>query len=100
MVYVNVTVQYQITNEDSKVTESFLKIITDVIRVMLVERGEAVPALQGDTQISNSGLDSLDIAVLVVRLEEHFGFDPFAEVLDRYPQTLGEMAELYARTRS
>jgi len=77
------------------VTKSILDTITEIISDMIAERGESVPALKQDTKISDSGLDSLDIAVLVVRLEEHFGFDPFVEVLDQYPHTLGEMAELY-----
>lgn len=74
--------------------------IAQTIRTILLERSDPVPELTPETRISASGLDSLDVAALVVRLEEQLGLDPFKEVLDRYPQTLGEMADLYARARN
>jgi acyl carrier protein len=79
--------------------QSVFDTIARVISSIHLERGEAVPELKPQTPISASGLDSLDIAALVVRLEEAIGVDPFKEALDRYPQTLGEMADLYARSR-
>jgi len=72
------------------------EIISKTIVAILLERGAAAPELKPETRISASGLDSLDIAVLVVRLEERFGVDPFSlKTLDRYPQTLGELAAMY-----
>lgn len=73
--------------------------IAQTIRTILLERGDPIPELTPETRISSSGLDSLDVAALVVRLEEQLGLDPFKKVLDRYPQTLGEMADLYACAR-
>jgi acyl carrier protein len=73
------------------------EIIEDVIRTILTERDDQVPPLKPETQISASGLDSLDVAALVVRLEERLGTDPFKNgALSRFPRTLGELAELYA----
>ncbi len=73
--------------------------IVRTIKEILVERGDAVPELIPETRIRASGMDSLDIAALVVRLEERLGFDPFAEESPaQYPQTLGQLAELYERT--
>jgi acyl carrier protein len=70
--------------------------VEQAVKQILAERGDAVPALEPATLISASGLDSLDIAALVVRLQEHFGFDPFADPnLREYPRTLGELAVLY-----
>lgn len=72
--------------------------IAQTIRSLLAERNDPLPELRPETRIAASGLDSLDVAVLVVRLEESLGFDPFQDVaLTRYPQTLGEMAALYAQ---
>ena len=42
------------------------------------------------------GLDSLAIAILVVRLEETLGLDPFTESTDMaYPVTLGDFVRFY-----
>ena len=72
-------------------------IVAQTIRTILSERNDPVPELKPETPISASGLDSLDVASLVVRLEEQFGVDPFqADNLEQYPRTLGEMADLYA----
>lgn len=80
---------------------SMYELIVHKIATILSERGDSTPALTPETRISASGLDSLDIAALIVRLEEQLGFDPFsAGTLDRYPQTLGEMADLYASSNS
>jgi acyl carrier protein len=72
--------------------------IVQTIRTLLTERNDPVPELRPETRISASGLDSLDVAALVVRLEDRLGVDPFKDAtLTRYPQTLGEMAALYAQ---
>lgn len=46
----------------------------------------------------DSGLDSLGFAILVARLEEDLGYDPFV-MMDEpvYPQTLGEFVAIYQR---
>ena len=44
------------------------------------------------------GLDSLDFATLVVRLEQQTGYDPFRSGdQDRLPRTLGELISIYER---
>ena len=43
------------------------------------------------------GLDSLDFAEAVVRLEQRFGFDPFASGTIDHLRTVGDLAALYAR---
>jgi acyl carrier protein len=46
----------------------------------------------------DSGLDSLGIAMLVARLEDTLGFDPFTETADTaYPVTLGDFIRFYER---
>jgi hypothetical protein len=45
-----------------------------------------------------SGLDSLGFAVLVVRLEESLGYDPFVLMSEPvYPRTFGEFLDIYER---
>jgi acyl carrier protein len=55
-----------------------------------------LPPLTDDLVLIDSGLDSLAIAILVARLEETLGSDPFSESADiPYPVTLGDFIKLY-----
>jgi acyl carrier protein len=55
-----------------------------------------LPPLTDDLVLLDSGLDSLGIAILVARLEEALGFDPFTESDDvAYPVTLGDFIRFY-----
>jgi acyl carrier protein len=59
-------------------------------------KGEAAPPLGPDTGLDASlGLDSLDFAELVVRLEACFGRDPFAQGVSERVATVAELARLY-----
>ena len=56
----------------------------------------SLPPLTDDLVLLDSGLDSLGIAILVARLEEALGFDPFTESDDvAYPVTLGDFIRFY-----
>lgn len=61
-------------------------------------RGSEIGALDDDTVLLESGLDSLGFAILVARLEEELGYDPFV-MMDEpvYPRTLSEFIEIYQR---
>lgn len=61
-------------------------------------RGTEIGALKDETVLLESGLDSLGFAILVARLEEELGYDPFV-MMDEpvYPRTLGEFIEIYQR---
>jgi acyl carrier protein len=57
---------------------------------------KSLPPLIDDLVLLDSGLDSLAIAILVARLEEALGFDPFTESDDApYPVTLGDFIRFY-----
>ena len=57
---------------------------------------KSLPPLTDDLVLLDSGLDSLAIAILVARLEEALGFDPFTESDDvAYPVTLGDFVRFY-----
>ena len=57
---------------------------------------KSLPPLTDDLVLLDSGLDSLGIAILVTRLEEALGFDPFTESDDvAYPVTLGDFIRFY-----
>jgi acyl carrier protein len=71
------------------------------IRQIAEERGTdtPLPPLTDDLVLTNSGLDSLAIAILVTRLEDALGVDPFTEAADvPYPVTLGDFIQLYENT--
>ena len=57
--------------------------------------------LADDSELLQTGLDSLGFAILVVRLEEELGYDPFV-LTDQpvYPQTFGEFVAIYERYAS
>jgi acyl carrier protein len=56
----------------------------------------SLPPLTDDLVLLDSGLDSFGIAILVARLEEALGFDPFTETDDMaYPVTLGDFIRFY-----
>ena len=55
-----------------------------------------LPPLTDDLVLLESGLDSLGIAVLVTRLEDTLGVDPFNEPeITSPPVTLGDFIRLY-----
>ena len=60
------------------------------------EQGRLLAPLSDELLLAESGLDSLSFAIIVVRLEEALGFDPFnaAEAVE-FPVTLGDFIELY-----
>lgn len=60
------------------------------------EHGKALAPLRDDLALLDSGLDSLAIAVLVARLEDKLGIDPFATAEDiQFPVTVGDFVKAY-----
>lgn len=58
--------------------------------------GAAMPELKDDTILLDTGLDSLGFAILVTRLEEELGFDPFSLATEAYyPATFREFVNFY-----
>jgi acyl carrier protein len=73
--------------------------IVEVMREAAAMRGSVLRQdVSDDTVLLESGLDSLGFAILVARLEEVLGYDPFV-IMDNpvYPRTMGELTEVYAR---
>ncbi|MEM1417152.1 MAG: acyl carrier protein [Myxococcota bacterium] len=59
--------------------------------------GEA-PTLADASVLLETGLDSLGFAILVTRLEDELGYDPFTEAAEAvYPRTFGELVAFYER---
>ena len=57
-------------------------VICEKIRILLEERGGAIPAIRGaDTLNGALGLSSLDLAIVVAELETALGVDPFSRIV-------------------
>jgi acyl carrier protein len=66
------------------------------IQEIAQDNKKSLPPLTDELVLLDSGLDSLAIAILVARLEETLGFDPFTESDDiYYPVTLGDFIKFY-----
>jgi acyl carrier protein len=70
--------------------------ILSEIRKVGEEQGRQLSPLTEDLRLLDSGLDSLAFAILVARLEDALGLDPFTAADEaRYPVTLGDFIHLY-----
>lgn len=71
--------------------------VMDTIRAVFQNKGLQPPELCGETVLDSSlGLDSMDFAEIVVRLEQEFGTDPFADGGVPGIRTISDLAALYA----
>jgi len=72
--------------------------ITTAIQETADMRGTEVGVLVDETVLLESGLDSLGFAILVARLEEELGYDPFVMMdVPVYPRTLSDFIQIYQR---
>lgn len=71
--------------------------ILDTLGELLADNGVVLDApLTDDALLLQTGLDSLGFAVLVVRLEDQLGYDPFMLMSEPvYPRTVGEFVAIY-----
>jgi acyl carrier protein len=60
-------------------------------------RKDLVDEFRDDTVLLESGLDSLDCAIVIGRLQQELQVDPFSRLEDpaAYPRTFGEFVRLY-----
>jgi acyl carrier protein len=57
------------------------------------QRRQLIP-LTNDLELLHTGLDSLSFALIVARLEDTLGYDPF-DAVERFPVTFGDFVKLY-----
>jgi acyl carrier protein len=61
-----------------------------------VEQHRKLAKLTDDLKLLDSGLDSLSFALIVARLEDALGIDPFDVADDvKFPVTFGDFVKLY-----
>jgi acyl carrier protein len=69
-------------------------VITEIKQIAEQHQKTLAP-LTEDTALLNTGLDSLCFAVLLTRLEDRLGVDPFSASDDIFPVTLGDFVRVY-----
>lgn len=69
--------------------------IVEQFQKVAEEHGRTLTPLTDDLPLLESGLDSLCFAVVVTRLEDSLGVDPFAAEDVLFPVTFGEFVRLY-----
>ena len=76
--------------------QTILATVLDTMREIFLNKDMSPPALSAESPLDNTlGLDSMDFAELVVRLEDKFGFDPFARGTPPRLQKIGDLVEFY-----
>jgi acyl carrier protein len=70
--------------------------VASQFELVALEQKRKLARLSDDLKLLESGLDSLSFALIVVRLEESLGFDPFdAPDEMSFPVTFGDFVRLY-----
>lgn len=66
------------------------------ITLVAEEQNRALAPLKDDLPLLDSGLDSLCLAVVIARLEDLLGVDPFSSSADApFPVTVGDLVSSY-----
>jgi acyl carrier protein len=66
------------------------------MKQIAVEQGVTLPPLEDDLRLHETGFDSLGFAILVARLEDELGIDPFTMSEDAsFPLTIGDLVRAY-----
>lgn len=68
--------------------------VTSLFEQVAREQQRTLAPLSDDLKLQQSGLDSLSFALIVTRLEDTLGFDPF-ETAEKFPVTFGDFMALY-----
>jgi acyl carrier protein len=70
--------------------------VTSQFEQVAKEQNKQLVALTDATPLLDSGLDSLCFAIIVVRLEDELGVDPFSTSEDtEFPVTFGDFIRFY-----
>lgn len=70
--------------------------VTSEFQRVALEQDRPLAPLADDLSLLRSGLDSLSLAIIVARLEEQLGIDPFnADEFVEFPVTFGDFVRLY-----
>jgi acyl carrier protein len=75
---------------------SIRAVVVEQLQQVAAEQDRQLAPLSDDLVLMDSGLDSLCLAIIVARLEDELGFDPFDGSDDaQVPVTLGDFIRSY-----
>jgi acyl carrier protein len=75
---------------------SIRSIVISHFKIVAEEQDKNLPPLSDDLALLSSGLDSLCLAIIVARLEDELGVDPFsADDSAELPVTLSDFIRFY-----
>jgi acyl carrier protein len=76
--------------------DEFARAILQIIRETLAAKDQSVSNLGLESPVDERlGLDSLDWAAVVVRMEMEAGIDPFARGMSRELKSISDLVDLY-----
>ena len=70
-------------------------IIVETFAKVAQEQGRPLLSLRDESLLLDTGLDSLCFAIIVTRLEDTLGVDPFSADETLFPVSFGEFVRLY-----
>ena len=83
-------------NDDTSAVDTVRTLVFQTITAVAAEQGKTLAALSDQTALMDSGLDSLCVAIVVARLDDHLGVDPFGTADDvTLPVTLNDFIRIY-----
>ncbi len=77
-------------------TTSLRSVIESQLRQVALEHGRTLVSLTDEVKLLESGMDSLSLATLVIKLADYLGIDPFkSDSAIEFPVTFGDFVRLY-----
>jgi hypothetical protein len=75
---------------------SVREIIASQLQDVAIEHGRTLAPLTDELKLLESGLDSLSLAIIVMRLADRLGIDPFGSgAAVKLPITFGDFVRMY-----
>ena len=72
--------------------------IAQFMSEIAAQQEKTLPPLTDDLNLLDTGFDSLCFAILVARLEDEVGIDPFSSAQNlEFPRTFGDLVAFYAQ---
>lgn len=80
--------------------QSIRSLIAREVQLVAIEHGRTLAPLTDELKLLESGLDSLGLAIVVMRLTDSLGIDPFSSGKSAAaPVTFGEFVRMYESSR-
>jgi acyl carrier protein len=87
-----------LTSEGTAMDGSIRTTIVTHFEQVAAEQRHKLTSLTDDRPLMETGLDSLAFAIVVARLEDALGIDPFSATEDaRFPVTFGDFVQMYTK---